>query len=154
MKRYRAAVPQSLPGGCVVDDNEVAKAHDENRWHFIDVYPPKGLGPDPLEGHWIISEKHSNIKGSTWWPEVGRGFLEDDYAEYFRRNLKLTTAGDKDAELLFYCTSDCWQSWNAARRALQWGYTQVFWYPAGIDGWLEIGRTLEPAIPVNFLETP
>jgi rhodanese-related sulfurtransferase len=26
-------------------------------------------------------------------------------------------------------------SWNAAKRALSYGYTHVFWYPQGTDGW-------------------
>jgi rhodanese-related sulfurtransferase len=30
-------------------------------------------------------------------------------------------------------------SWNAAKRALSYGYTHVFWYRDGSDGWQEIG---------------
>jgi rhodanese-related sulfurtransferase len=26
-------------------------------------------------------------------------------------------------------------SWNAAKRALSYGYTNVAWYPEGTDGW-------------------
>ena len=26
-------------------------------------------------------------------------------------------------------------SWNAAKRALSWGYSNVAWYPDGTDGW-------------------
>ncbi len=153
MQRYRAAVPDSLAGGCVVDKIAVAQAFDTGAWRFIDVYPPKGLGPDPLDGHWIISEKHNNIEGSTWLPEVGRGHLEPEYEDYLARNLNAISNGNKSTPLLFYCTSDCWQSWNAARRAISRGYTRVLWFPAGIDGWLELERQLVPAQAINFLAT-
>ena len=26
-------------------------------------------------------------------------------------------------------------SWNAAKRAAGWGYTQIYWYRDGINGW-------------------
>jgi PQQ-dependent catabolism-associated CXXCW motif protein len=37
--------------------------------------------------------------------------------------------------LVFYCQADCWMSWNAAKRALSLGYSNVAWYPEGTDGW-------------------
>ena len=60
------------------------------------------------------------------------------------------TAGDPARPLLFYCASDCWHSWNAARRAILWGYTAVSWYPDGSEGWAEAGGTLVEAVPVRF----
>ena len=44
-------------------------------------------------------------------------------------------SGDKAALLVIYCLADCWMSWNAAKRALAYGYTNVAWYPDGTDGW-------------------
>ena len=38
-------------------------------------------------------------------------------------------------QLLFFCLADCWMSWNAAKRAQEYGYTSVLWYPEGTDGW-------------------
>ncbi len=37
--------------------------------------------------------------------------------------------------VLFFCLAECWMSWNAAKRALEYGYSNVFWYPEGTDGW-------------------
>ena len=37
--------------------------------------------------------------------------------------------------LVIYCQADCWMSWNAAKQALSYGYTNVAWYPEGTDGW-------------------
>ena len=151
MERYRAPVPESVPGGVTVDTAAAKVAHQNGEWVFIDVYPPKGLGPDPLDGHWVISESRTSMAGATWLPEVGRGHLEQDAIDYFQRNLEALTNGDKSRAIVFYCTSDCWQSWNASVRAISWGYTGVHWYPLGTDGWLEEGGTLEPVEPVNFL---
>ena len=44
-----------------------------------------------------------------------------------------------------------WQGWNAARRAIVWGHTAVFWYPGGTDQWRDDGGETIPAEPVNFL---
>jgi rhodanese-related sulfurtransferase len=38
-------------------------------------------------------------------------------------------------------------SWNAAKRAVMWGYTGVIWYPEGTDGWQDAGLPLEEAKP-------
>ena len=45
------------------------------------------------------------------------------------------TKDDKAVLLVFYCQEDCWMSWNAAKRALSYGYRNVAWYPEGTDGW-------------------
>ena len=44
---------------------------------------------------------------------------------------------------MFYCRSDCWLSWNAARRAHQLGYRQLYWYRAGL-----------PLVPAQPAELP
>ena len=41
--------------------------------------------------------------------------------------------------LVIYCQADCWMSWNAAKRALSYGYPNVAWYPDGTDGWERAG---------------
>ena len=49
---------------------------------------------------------------------------------------------------MFYCARNCWMSWNAARRAVvELGYTSVYWYPDGPDGWREAGHELAQAVP-------
>ena len=150
MGRYRAAVPDSNPGTEVVDTKRAFELYDSGLVQFIDVYPPRGLGADPIDGNWMTNEVHESMPGATWLPEVGRGFVEQEHIDYFERNLVQLTDADKTRPILFYCTSDCWQSWNAARRALQWGYKTVFWYPPGTDGWQQAGHPLVVLEPVNF----
>ena len=151
MERYRAPVPGSIPGGTTVDTDFVAAKHLAGDMVFIDVLPPKGMGADPLEGYWLITEPRFSIPGTHWLPEVGRGHLEAELEAYFVRNLKRLSNNNRKSPLLFFCTADCWQSWNAAKRAISLGYTNVFWYPNGTDGWLENGNKLTEVAPINFL---
>ena len=153
MDRYRAPVPDHIPGGTTVNTAFVFSQKKANSAILIDVFPPKGMGADPLNGNWLISEAHPTIAGSTWLPEVGRGYIEAEHKDYFERNLQALTHGDKSTALIFFCTADCWQSWNAAKRAISWGYTNVNWYPNGTDGWVEQGHELTTVEPVNFLAT-
>jgi len=39
-------------------------------------------------------------------------------------------------------------SWNAAKRALAYGYRNVAWFPDGSDGWQEAGLPLAEATPM------
>jgi rhodanese-related sulfurtransferase len=38
-------------------------------------------------------------------------------------------------------------SWNAAKRALTYGYSNISWYPLGSDGWEQAGLPLVEAKP-------
>lgn len=152
MDRYRAPVPTDIPGGITLSTDAAVRLHTTNGAVFIDVYPPKGLGPDPLDGSWVTNETRDSLPGSVWLPEVGRGTLDTQAEDYFKRNLARLTDNDPATAVVFYCTADCWQSWNAARRAISWGYSAVHWFPLGTDGWLESGYELARVQPVNFLD--
>lgn len=159
MARYRAPVPRSVPGGQVVTTADVrallsataqASAVLPPDTVLIDVYPPRGAIIDPLTDDWLLSDVRESLPGATWLPEVGRGYLDDIRARYFRDALHYLSAGRSDAPLLFFCTADCWQSWNAARRAALAGYTRVYWYPEGTDGWREIDGTVQALAPLSL----
>lgn len=152
MERYRAPVPVDIPGGVTLDTPQAIVLQRQDKALFIDVYPPAGLGPDPLDGHWVITEERESIPGAIWLPEVGRGALSSGEEDYFKRNLMRLTNHELSARIVFFCTADCWQSWNAARRAIGWGYNNVHWFPLGTDGWLEQGEQLTTVQPVNFLD--
>ena len=51
--------------------------------------------------------------------------------------------------LAIYCLAQCWMSWNAAKRAIEYGYRSVYWYRDGTDGWQELGYPLVdvPKVP-------
>src|ERR1035437_6542403 len=58
------------------------------------------------------------------WPRQGWG-----------QGLARASGGDKTRLFVLYCQANCWMSWNAAKRALSFGYSNVAWYPDGTDGW-------------------
>ena len=55
--------------------------------------------------------------------------------------------GDKRRPLKFFCMADCWMSWNAVKRAAEFGYGHVHWFAEGTDGWWELDRPLVAAEP-------
>jgi PQQ-dependent catabolism-associated CXXCW motif protein len=49
--------------------------------------------------------------------------------------------------IVTFCLSDCWMSWNAARRLRAMGYTHVRWLAEGTDGWRDAGLPLVQVMP-------
>lgn len=144
----RAPVPQALPGAITVGTTTARALVEAGDAVLIDVLPaphrPEGLPPTSL---WMPPERR-NIPGSAWLPNVGYGRLSDELEAYFRDTLGRLSRGRLDSKILIYCLADCWMSWNAARRALSYGYRAVYWYPDGTTGWEAAGLPLEPSIPV------
>jgi PQQ-dependent catabolism-associated CXXCW motif protein len=147
MDDYRAPVPRTLAGATVLDTGEAEQLWREGKALFIDVLPrppkPGNLPPGTL---WR-DKKRADIPGSVWLPNVGYGALAEDVDRYFRRSLDEITEGDVNRQLVFYCQAECWMSWNAAKRALDYGYANVAWYPDGTDGWSAQGLPLAEAYP-------
>ena len=84
-----------------------------------------------------------HLPGSVWLPNVGLGSLSPEFADYFADNLATLTGGDAARPLVFYCDANCWLGYNAAKRAVrEFGYSNVYWYPDGVEGWQEAGLEL------------
>ncbi|SFB12445.1 PQQ-dependent catabolism-associated CXXCW motif protein [Poseidonocella pacifica] len=151
MDEYRAPVPETLAGATVLTPTE---AHDlwTSGAAFVDVLPRAPKPANLPEGTiWREKPRHS-IPGSVWLPNVGYGAIALETDAYFRSGLEAATKGDRDAPLVLFCLDECWMSWNAAKRALEYGYTSVYWLPEGTDGWsFEDYPTevIEPAPPVD-----
>lgn len=144
---FRSPTPATLSGAKVVDDDEAFAIWKARSAVFVDVMPRAPKPPNLPPGTIWRDKPRANIPGSIWLPNVGYGALSPEMDGYFRRNLEQATGGDKAKPLLVYCLKDCWMSWNAAKRALEYGYTTVIWYPQGTDGWAEFNNPIEPAEP-------
>lgn len=147
MSDYRAPVPATLKGAGVLDTAGLETLMRERGPILIDVMPrqPK---PDNRSSDLPWVEKREHIPGSFWLPNTGFGDLPPDTRTYFARSLARLTGGDLAKPLVFYCEPDCWQSWNAAKRArTELGYREVYWYPEGATGWREAGQLLIDANP-------
>ena len=148
MSEFRTPVPCTLAGARVVSTENLRRLIAEQPTVLVDVLPaprrPEGLSEDAI---WKPPAR-SNISGSVWLPNTGFGVLPLEEEAYLRANLERATEGDPSRHVVFYCLADCWMSWNAARRALEWGYPSVVWYPFGSDGWEAAGLPLVEASPV------
>lgn len=146
--RYRAPTPDTVPGGKRIDIDELDRLAREEKALLIDVMVAEGAGPDPETGQWRLSKPRKTLPGSIWLADVGAGTLSPKLSDYFAQNLKELTGGDRTYPMILFCMADCWMSWNAVQRAAQLGYTRVYWYPEGTDGWRDWDRTFAAAVPV------
>ena len=145
---YRAAVPDSVPGGTRIKLEQL-DALVKAGAVLLDVMPSEGAGANAETGAWQLSRPHQSIPGSTWLPDVGRGKITPQFESYLASNLETLTKGDKSKAVIVFCQSDCWMAWNAVQRAAKLGYASLYWFPEGTDGWVEWGdRKLTPATPV------
>ncbi|OAF12972.1 rhodanese [Bradyrhizobium centrolobii] len=144
---YRAPVPATLQGARVLTTAEAEAIWRAKTGAFVDVLPrppkPKNL---PAGTVWRDMPR-KNIPGSIWLPDTGYGALPPATDDYFQRGLASATHGDKAALVVIYCQADCWMSWNAGKRALAYGYSNVAWYPDGTDGWERARLPTEEAQP-------
>lgn len=152
---YKAPTPLAVPGATTLFFAEDVQSLIDNNDILLVNVSPITLGPADAAGNraWI-SRQHKpgeQLPGSIWLPNVGYETLDAQMDAYFRKNLAHHTGGDKSHLLLFYCTADCWMSWNSVKRAHQeYGYENLYWYPYGTDGWKEQDLELEAASPEPY----
>ena len=144
---YKSPVPRTLLGAGVIGIGEAERLWTEKAAIFLDVMPrlPK---PGKLPEGTIWRDKvRRNIPGSIWLANTGYGALTPEMEHYFHVSLTALTSGDQSRRIVFYCMTDCWMSWNAAKRAVSWGYRAVTWFPEGADGWEAANLPLAEALP-------
>ena len=147
MDHYRGDVPATLHGAAVLHTDALAALLAKEHPVVIDVLPAATPPPDARPGLPRMMPPHRAIPGSIWLPDVGRGALNPETELRFRARLASLTGGHFDAKLVFTCLSQCWMSWNAAKRAVGYGYTGVIWYPDGVDGWAAAGHPTVVSTP-------
>lgn len=146
-ENYRAPVPATLSGASVLSTEQAAAIWRDGRGVFIDVMPRPPKPKNLPEGTVWRDQPRFNIPGSIWLPDTGYGVLSAATEDYLRRGLARASGGSMDTLLVIYCQADCWMSWNAAKRALSYGYRQVAWFPQGTDGWQSAKLPLAEARP-------
>ena len=144
---YRAPVPATLAGARVLSTPEAEAIWRAKAGVFIDVLP-RPLKSQGLPAGTVWRDKpRLNIPGSIWLPDTGYGTLAAVTEDYLRHGLDRASGGNKTTLLVVYCQADCWMSWNAAKRALSYGYPNVAWYPEGTEGWLRANLPVAESQP-------
>ncbi|GLS19424.1 hypothetical protein GCM10007874_24410 [Labrys miyagiensis] len=115
--------PTSIPGAAVISTGEVAALVATRQTQFALL--------DALES------PHQMIAGAVNVAGAGRdGTMSDATQSWLAGRLKDITAGRTDFPLIFYCAgAQCWEGYNAALRAREAGYTNVYWYRGGLQAW-------------------
>lgn len=145
---YRAAVPATLAGAEVIDTDRAIALVGEGRAAFFDVLPRKARPEGLPEGTIWNAPTHETIPGALWLWDTGYQALAPAEEARLRDAMTRAQADDPDRPLVFFCRTDCWMSWNAARRAVEWGFDPVIWFPGGTDAWLAAGQPVVTAEPV------
>ena len=146
MDTYNAPVPETLSGARTVDAAALAAAMADGAIAIDVVSAPRRPPSLPQDRPWLPVPR-MNVSGSLWWPDVGRGAISPALDDWFRARLAAVTGGDESKPIAFYCKADCWMSWNAARRAVRYGYRNVLWFPGGAEAWAAAGYQLQSATP-------
>lgn len=143
-----APTPTTLQGATVVNAKQVRKLLGTGAV-VIDVSNaprrPEHLAPG---APWIPTA-HPGIPGALWIPGAGMGVVPVSVEAYFRAKLTASTGGDLARPIVIYCHSRCWLSWNAAKRAVSYGYRNVSWFPQGIEGWRASGQSTTELKPLQ-----
>jgi PQQ-dependent catabolism-associated CXXCW motif protein len=143
-------VPLTISGGKVIHDAHRLRALLRHAGAVVvDVSNaprrPENLAP----GAPWLPLPHRAIPGSWWIPGVGLGEIPPTVDGFFRQRLATATGGNLKRRLVIYCHETCWLSWNAAKRAISYGYGSVYWYRDGIEGWKAAGyptAVIEPQV--------
>jgi len=129
-------VPATLQEGHVIHTPALAKLLKNKRNIVVVDVSSAPRRPENLPATTVwLPVPHLGIPGAIWIPGAGLGEPPAALDEYYRKRLAVATGADFARPLVIYCHAQCWLSWNGARRAIQYGYRNVYWYPDGIEGW-------------------
>lgn len=121
-KHLHAPTPKELPGAKTIRTMELKAL--------------LGKLPAPILIDVLGGNGHRTIPGAHWLREPGEASFGNAERDRFRQDLEKLTAGRSSAALVFFClSSECWMSYNAGLRAMELGYTNVYWYRGGTVAW-------------------
>jgi PQQ-dependent catabolism-associated CXXCW motif protein len=143
-----APVPAVLTGGKVINKaRDLVKLMRQGGAVVVDVSNaprrPEGLAP----GAAWLPVPHRAIPGSIWIPGAGLGEVPLPVDDFFRQRLSAATDNHLARPVVVYCHRQCWLSWNAAKRAISYGYRNVYWFRDGVEGWKAAGYPTEVIEP-------
>ena len=139
VEREHGPVARTLSGGTVIHTRALAKLLKSARVLVVDVSDAPQRPATLAAGAVWLPVPHPIIPGGAWIPGAGVGAISAAVDKLFREHLALGTGNDVGRPLVIYCHRSCWLSWNAAKRAISYGYRSVYWFPDGMEGWRAAG---------------
>lgn len=143
-------VATTLSGGTVIHTRKLAALLQAGGALVVDVSDAPRRPANLAAGAVWLPLPHPVIPGGVWIPSAGLGAISAPVEKLFRENLALRTQNDLAHRVVIYCHRNCWLSWNAAKRAISYGYRNVYWFPDGMEGWRAAGlptAIAEPLVP-------
>ena len=126
--------PDAVKGGTVVDAPGLAKLIDAEHPVLLDV-AEKDRKPPTMRADTPWLPTHRSLPGAVFLQGGGKGTDDPAYAADFATRVAALTGDDKAKPIVTFCHPDCWGSYNAARRLAALGYSHVYWYRDGVEGW-------------------
>lgn len=129
------ATPASIPGARVIATRYVAEL-------LAGPTPPLLVDVDDDGG------LHHTLPRALWLRGAGDDAGEQNAAldALFKALLK-KTAPTRETPIIFFCASPrCWAGYNAALRAVSFGYINVYWYRGGVAAWDDAGLPVVHAV--------
>ena len=131
-----SAVPATIAGGKVINSaRQLQSLLKQPATVIVDVSNAPRRPDNLATGAPWLPLPHQAIPGSLWIPGAGLGEIPPALGDFFRKQLAAATDNDATRQVIIYCHRACWLSWNAAKRAIDYGYRNVYWYRDGIEGW-------------------
>jgi PQQ-dependent catabolism-associated CXXCW motif protein len=123
--------PTTIPGDRIVSTSGLYTALAKN--------PDAAILIDALNG-----SGHATLPDAHRLPEASSsGRFNDSIQRNLAAELRSLTGGNRETTLVFFCLgARCWESYNAALRAIRLGFQDVYWYRGGLDAWKEAGLPL------------
>jgi PQQ-dependent catabolism-associated CXXCW motif protein len=134
--------PLTIPGGRVIGTGELETALDRGTLEGVPFLAINALRNGEAQG----------MPGSIYIGYAGDyGAFDDDTQSKLKEELAKRTDNNVNMPLVFFCAgSKCWESYNAALRAINLGYSKVYWYRGGIFAWNAAHRQY----PLDFSRIP
>ncbi len=126
--------PNTVAGGDVVDTAALATLVETKHPLLLDVAEADRKPPSMSKAMlWLPT--HRSIPGAVFLQGGGKGTGDQVYEDAFRTRVAALANGDKGRPIVTFCHPDCWGSYNAAKRLVALGYSHVYWYRDGTEGW-------------------
>ncbi len=123
----------TLPGGTVL-----------TTFQLYNAIANQTLGTLILVDAWS-SPHPTTIPGATNFPTAGAGTLDKDALDALWAQLNKLTGKNFDVTIIFFGDDvNDWEGYNAALRAINFGYARVYWYRGGIAAWTAAKQPLKP----------
>lgn len=132
------ATPTSIPGGRVITTRDIVFLVQGQQTPYM-LFDVLGSGE-------VMPGAIAAVEASS------AGQFGDQISQQMGQYLQQATRGNTQVPLIFYCLSrECWMSYNAALRAINLGYSQVYWYRGGLEAWKQAGG---PTVPAGYGQQP